>query len=161
VSRYASRACATVCWRALRQIAKGRDPLEVSTEAEAAERPPRPQVPQHRTIAAGALVATGERGDLRGNWSTRRLRKRGFTAAWAYTTYPVRPKPREITHWSCGGRGVHRFTFDGRYAYLSPELDGYLANIVMILDLIDPAHTREIGRWWLPGQWIAGGESPT
>jgi hypothetical protein len=56
---------------------------------------------------------------------------------------------------------VHRFTFDGRYAYLSPELDGYLANIVMILDLIDPAHTREIGRWWLPGQWIAGGESPT
>jgi hypothetical protein len=91
----------------------------------------------------------------------KRLRKRGSTAAWAYTTYPIRPKPREITHWSCGGRGVHRFTCDGRYAYLSPELDGYLANIVMILDLIDPAHTREIGRWWLPGQWIAGGESPT
>jgi hypothetical protein len=40
-------------------------------------------------------------------------------------------------------------------------VDGYLGNIVMILDLIDPAHTREIGRWWLPGQWIAGGESPT
>jgi hypothetical protein len=57
-------------------------------------------------------------------------------------------------------RGVHRFTFDGRYAYLSPELDGYLGNIVMILDLIDPAHPREIGRWWLPGQWIAGGETP-
>jgi hypothetical protein len=56
-------------------------------------------------------------------------------------------QPREITHWSCGGRGVHRFTFDGRYAYLSPELDGYLGNIVMILDLIDPAHPREIGRW--------------
>ena len=68
-------------------------------------------------------------------------------------------QPREITHWSCGGRGVHRFTFDGRYAYLSPELDGYLGNIVMILDLIDPAHPREIGRWWLPGQWIAGGET--
>jgi hypothetical protein len=24
------------------------------------------------------------------------------------------------------------------------------------------AHQREvIGRWWLPGQWIAGGENPT
>ena len=56
---------------------------------------------------------------------------------------------------------MHRFTFDGRYAYLSPELDGYLGNIVMILDLIDPVHPREIGRWWLPGQWIAGGETPT
>ena len=32
-------------------------------------------------------------------------------------------KPREITLWECGG--VHRFTFDGRYAYLSPVIDGY------------------------------------
>src|SRR5882672_6089613 len=47
-------------------------------------------------------------------------------------------RPREITFWRCGGAGVHRFTFDGRYAYLSPEMDGYLGNIVMILDLIDP-----------------------
>ena len=38
-----------------------------------------------------------------------------------------------------GGTGVHRFTFDGRYAYISPEIDGYLGNIVMILDLEDPA----------------------
>lgn len=70
-------------------------------------------------------------------------------------------RPREITHWSCDGSGVHRFTFDGRYAYISPELDGYLGNIVMILDLENPAHPREVSRWWLPGQWIAGGESPS
>ena len=44
-------------------------------------------------------------------------------------------KPREITFWKCGGAGVHRFTFDGRYAYISPEMDGYVGNIVMILDL--------------------------
>jgi hypothetical protein len=69
--------------------------------------------------------------------------------------------PREITFWSCGGAGVHRFTFDGRYAYLSPEVDGFLGNIVMILDLRDPAHPEEVGRWWMPGQWIAGGEKPT
>ncbi len=35
---------------------------------------------------------------------------------------------------------------------------GYVGNIVMILDLIDPAHPTEVGRWWIPGQWTAGGE---
>src|SRR6267378_3273853 len=69
-------------------------------------------------------------------------------------------RPREITFWKCGGAGVHRFTFDGRYAYISPEMDGYVGNIVMILDLQDPARPREVGRWWMPGQWTGGGETP-
>ena len=70
-------------------------------------------------------------------------------------------RPREITFWKCGGAGVHRFTFDGRYAYLSPEMDGYVGNIVMILDLADPTQPREVGRWWMPGQWTGGGETPS
>jgi hypothetical protein len=70
-------------------------------------------------------------------------------------------KPKEITKWVCGGRGVHRFTFDGRYAYISPEMDGYVGNIVMILDLKDPSKPQEVGRWWMPGQHVAGGETPT
>ena len=69
-------------------------------------------------------------------------------------------RPREITQWKCGGIGVHRFTFDGRYAYISPEVDGFVGNIVMILDLADPARPQEVGRWWMPGQWLAGGETP-
>jgi hypothetical protein len=69
--------------------------------------------------------------------------------------------PREVCFWRCGGAGVHRFTFDGRYAYISPEMDGYVGNIAMILDLTDPAHPKEVGRWWMPGQWTAGGETPT
>lgn len=69
--------------------------------------------------------------------------------------------PRQITHWQCDGTGVHRFTFDGRYAYISPEIDGYIGNIVMILDLADPVKPREVGRWWMPGQWTAGGEVPS
>jgi hypothetical protein len=69
--------------------------------------------------------------------------------------------PREINRWQCDGAGVHRFTFDGRYAYISPEIEGYVGNIVMILDLVDPMKPREVGRWWMPGQWIAGGETPT
>ncbi len=70
-------------------------------------------------------------------------------------------RPREITFWRCGGAGVHRFTFDGRYAYISPEMDGYVGNIVMILDLADPSRPQEVGRWWMPGQWTGGGETPS
>jgi hypothetical protein len=70
-------------------------------------------------------------------------------------------QPKQITKWTCGGRGVHRFTFDGRTAYISPEMDGYVGNIVMILDLADPANPKEVGRWWMPGQHTAGGETPT
>ena len=77
-------------------------------------------------------------------------------------------KPKLITHWDTTdgpgakyARGVHRFDFDGRYAYISPTMDGYLGNIVMILDLKDPARPQEVGRWWMPGQWVAGGEQPT
>jgi hypothetical protein len=70
-------------------------------------------------------------------------------------------KPRRITDWQTHGMGVHRFDFDGRYAYISPTVKGYLGNIMMILDLADPARPLEVGRWWMPGQWTAGGEVPT
>ena len=70
-------------------------------------------------------------------------------------------KPKEITIWKTAGKGVHRFEFDGRYAYISPTVEGYVGNIMMILDLADPAKPVEIGRWWVPGQWTAGGEVPT
>jgi len=66
--------------------------------------------------------------------------------------------PKLITEWRTIGGGVHRFDFDGRYAYISPTVEGYIGNIVMILDLADPAKPIEVGRWWMPGQWQAGGE---
>jgi len=80
---------------------------------------------------------------------------------------PTRPKL--ITNWNttdtpgtgAGASGVHRFDFDGRYAYISPTWDGYVGNIMMILDLKDPANPQEVGRWWMPGQWTGGGETPT
>lgn len=73
----------------------------------------------------------------------------------------TRGKPKLISEWKTGGSGVHRFDFDGRYAYISPTVEGYLGNIVMILDLIDPANPVEVSRWWMPGQWTAGGEVAT
>jgi hypothetical protein len=79
-------------------------------------------------------------------------------------------QPKLITNWdtsdewrpgSSAASGVHRFDFDGHYAYVSPTCEGYVGNIMMILDLADPAKPQEVGRWWMPGQWIAGGETPT
>lgn len=67
--------------------------------------------------------------------------------------------PRLITNWQTAGKGVHRFSFDGRYAYISPTVEGYVGNIMMILDLADPARPQEVGRWWIPGQWREGGET--
>jgi hypothetical protein len=67
-------------------------------------------------------------------------------------------QPRLITKWETGGAGVHRYDFDGRYAYVSATADGYIGYIVVILDLQDPARPQEVSRWWIPGQWKAGGE---
>ncbi len=67
-------------------------------------------------------------------------------------------QPKLITKWRTHGKGVHRYDFDGRYAYVSPTAEGYVGNICMILDLKDPAKPEEVGRWWIPGQWKAGGE---
>jgi hypothetical protein len=71
-----------------------------------------------------------------------------------------RTKPREIAFFKAAAKGVHRFTFDGRYAYLSPHMEGYVGNIALILDLRNPESRRK-GRWWMPGQWTSGGETPT
>jgi hypothetical protein len=68
-------------------------------------------------------------------------------------------KPRELAFFKTGGNGVHRFDFDGRYAHLSTRMDGYYGYIVMIVDLKDPSRPQEVSRWWLPGQWTAGGEN--
>jgi hypothetical protein len=69
-------------------------------------------------------------------------------------------KPRLITKWASGGSGggVHRYDFDGRYAYISPTAEGFVGNIVKILDLHKPERPEEVGSWWIPGQNVAAGE---
>ena len=54
--------------------------------------------------------------------------------------------PKLISKWRTAGSGVHRFDFDGHYAYISPTAEGYVGNIMMILDLADPARPKEVGR---------------
>ena len=69
-------------------------------------------------------------------------------------------KPRLINKWTVTGEGggVHRYDFDGRYAYISPTAEGYVGNIMMVLDLQKPEAPEEVCRWWIPGQHVAGGE---
>jgi hypothetical protein len=72
---------------------------------------------------------------------------------------PLAPTP--LGFWSSGGRGVHRIVYTGgRFAYLSATPDGFDDRIWLVLDLADPAHPVEVGRWWWPGQWVGGGERP-
>lgn len=71
---------------------------------------------------------------------------------------PLAPKP--VSFFPIGGKGVHRTWFvDGRYVYVSGRPAGYRERIFIIVDVGDPARPREVGRWWLPGVWEAGGET--
>jgi len=72
-----------------------------------------------------------------------------------------RGKPKLITHHRTHGRGVHRFDMDEKYAYISTEMEGFIGNILVVYDIADPRRPSEVSRWWMPGQHIAGGETPT
>jgi hypothetical protein len=79
-----------------------------------------------------------------------------------FKVYDVSDKarPREIAYVRTGGIGVHRFDMDARYAYISTEMEGFHGNILVVYDMADPARPREVSRWWMPGQHLAGGETP-
>lgn len=69
--------------------------------------------------------------------------------------------PRSVSFFDTSGprsRGAHYVWFvDGEYAYLSTGMpDSTPTNpkddqFPVIVDVRDPSHPREVGRWWLPG----------
>jgi hypothetical protein len=69
-------------------------------------------------------------------------------------------RPRELAYVRTYGVGVHRFDMDGRYAYISTEMKGFLGNILVVYDIADPSRPTEVSRWWMPGQNTAKGETP-
>jgi hypothetical protein len=94
--------------------------------------------------------------------------KQGDKAGLAFFDISNPAQPREIAFMEMGGldtggTGVHRFSLDRdkKLIYASASATGYQGNITMIVDFSDATKPREIGRWWAPGQWIAGGEKPT
>jgi hypothetical protein len=67
---------------------------------------------------------------------------------------PLRPiNPQEIARWGSGTAGAHRNSYPGgKYAYLSTAYPGFRNKILVIVDVSDPAHPKEVGKWWQPGQ---------
>ena len=81
---------------------------------------------------------------------------------------PANPKP--LSHFDTSGphsRGVHYLWYsEPPYAYLSTGAKDFTPHnqlddqFLMIVDLSDPAHPKETGRWWLPGTRVGDPEPP-
>ncbi len=71
-------------------------------------------------------------------------------------------KPREIGFLAVDGIGPHRLWYTGgRYAYASIHFAEFSDHIFTVIDMADPTKPEIAGRWWIPGMWRAGGETPT
>ncbi len=69
-------------------------------------------------------------------------------------------EPKQVGWFDSTGRGVHRIVWmGGRYAYVSAIPEGFDDRIWVVVDMADPTHPVEAGRWWWPGQH--DGEEPT
>ena len=109
-----------------------------------------------RAELAGKLRVNESQVALLEEWSRTGFERGGFRI-WDIAD---RTKPKLITHVKTGGVGVHRFDVDERYAYISTGMDGYGGNILVNYGVSNPARPEEVSRWWLPGQHLAGGETP-
>ncbi len=73
-----------------------------------------------------------------------------------------RANPREIGFMPLEGLGVHRIWYDGgRWAYVSALPPGFTDDVLVVVDMADPAKPVPVSRLWLPGMNAAAGETPT
>ena len=90
-------------------------------------------------------------------------KRRGYTGIALYDVHnPEKPKFLSRLElpvgrnpdgtYTTGIGGVHHLFYDGRYAYLGAEYEGFIEKILVIVDLHDPRKPVEVGKWWLPGQ---------
>ena len=78
---------------------------------------------------------------------------------WDVKTDPA--NPRFLSTWKTGGLGTHRNFFAGDgFVHLAARIPGYIGFIYIILDIRDPLNPHEIGRWFMPEQYTAGGGQP-
>jgi len=95
---------------------------------------------------------------------SRRFGRRGEDYAAGMNVFDISDpaNPRKIGSLEVEGLGLHRIWWvGGRYAYASALLDGFTDHILIVIDMQDPTTPVECGRWWLPGQNAAAGETPT
>jgi hypothetical protein len=107
-------------------------------------------------VAGGVMVTPIERPSGGGNVDPTAF----GLVLWDVATDPIDPRP--LGRWTSGGSGVHRSFFDGgdRLYATVRDPDGFKGSILVVLDVADRTSPREIGRWWYPGQHLAGGELP-
>lgn len=109
-----------------------------------------------------AFKTPDDRSDTQGVYEAFRRRGEEFSAGIRLYDVSDPLAPRELGAMSIDGQGVHRVWYTGGdHAYVSAHLDGYLEHLFMVVDVSDPAHPSEVGRWWIPGMWAAGGEEPS
>ena len=139
-----------------------RNPTKIGRRAE--------QLPAARAALAAALGREPTAAEIAAKLSVSEADLRALEAArtqvyanGGFKVYDVADpsRPRPIAYQKTGGIGVHRFAMDARYAYISTEMDGYIGNILVVYDIADPRAPKEVSRWWMSGQHIAGGETPT
>ena len=100
-------------------------------------------------------------GTVVGTADAKPLDARDWTAGMAVYDISDPAAPRRIGFMPVEGGGVHRIWYTGgRWAYVSALLDGFTDYIFMTVDMADPTHPREAGRWWIPGMKRSAGERP-
>ncbi len=98
-------------------------------------------------IADGKMITSLERSQGGGDTDPKAPWDDGFLL-WGLGD-PVHPEL--LGHYHTGGLGTHRDGYyGGKYAYLSAGVNGYSGNILVIVDISDPAHMVEVSRWALP-----------
>ncbi len=85
-----------------------------------------------------------------------------FTAGIRVYDISKPAKPVEIGFMPTSGLGPHRIWYTGgRYAYASIHFAEFTDHVFAVVDMSDPRKPEVVGRWWIPGMWKGGGETPT
>jgi hypothetical protein len=79
--------------------------------------------------------------------------KRIGKEAFVFSTSAIRPS-RVHGFW------LHEDPKQRKFTFIVTTKEVYYDNILLIVDINDPANPKEVARWWYPGQWIAGEEKP-
>ncbi len=107
-------------------------------------------------------VKPGEKGEIMrdGVWKIMGDKNKGNGGLKSFDVSNPR-KPRELGFLPMPGKGSHRHTYwENPYAYAAGSDNGWEDQFLITVDMSDPAHMKEVGRWWFPGQHVAGGEEP-
>jgi hypothetical protein len=90
------------------------------------------------------------------------LKGRQYTAGVRVYDIAHPDAPREIAFMATEGVGPHRIWYvGGRYAYVSIHYPEFTDQVLAIVDMAEPTRPEVVGKWWMPGMWTGGGETPS